>query len=111
MSWKKGQSGNPNGRPRCGDSLAEQIRAAGTPERRKGLLDRMWEIACAPHPDTHARIKAADWIARHGWPEEARGQTTVTTDGQVTTVTHVYITAPSDQEDAPTPLPAHGPRR
>ena len=39
---------------------------------------------------SHVRIKAAESIAKHGWPDETRGQTTVTSDGGVTTVTHVH---------------------
>ena len=72
--FPKGVSGNPRGRPGRGDSLAEQIRKALTKRRRKALLDRMCDLACEPHGDTHARIKAAEWLAKHGWPDEAKMQ-------------------------------------
>jgi hypothetical protein len=94
MPWQKGQSGNPRGRKTAGEALCEQIRRAITPEDRAKMFAQLRLLACEPHGDPHARIKAAEWIAKHGWPEEARGQTTVTTDGRTTTVTHVYITAP-----------------
>jgi hypothetical protein len=85
----KGVSGNPAGRP-PGESLAEQIRTAGTPEIRRRMLEKMLALAADPHEDSHVRIEAAEWIAKHGWPDETRGQTTVTSDGGVTTVTHVH---------------------
>jgi hypothetical protein len=61
--FPNGVSGNPRGRPGRGDSLAEQIRQAGTKKRRTALLDRMWDVACEPHGDAHARIRAAEWLA------------------------------------------------
>lgn len=92
MPFQKGnQFGNRKGRPKSGDSLAEQIRAEGDPARRKGMIGRMWDIAAEPHGDVNARVKAAEWLAKHGWPEEARGQTTVETDGKITTVTHIHV--------------------
>ena len=44
-TWRKGQSGNPRGRPRWGESIAEALRAAGTSERRRKLAERAWELA------------------------------------------------------------------
>lgn len=91
MPFKKGQSGNPRGRPKVGDSLAEQIRKSASKERRTKLFDRMWELAAEPHSDPHARVKAAEWLAKHGWPDEARGVTTVTTEGGKTVVKHEHV--------------------
>jgi hypothetical protein len=54
------------------------------------MSNKMWALAAAPHDDAHARIKACEWIAKHGWPDETRGGTTVTSDGGVTTVTHIH---------------------
>lgn len=78
-TFKPGQSGNPAGRPPLGDSLAEQIRQVGTPQRRARLLESMWGIA-EGEKDLRVRIQAAEWLAKHGWPEEGRGVTTVKTD-------------------------------
>lgn len=90
MPFQKGnQYGNRKGRPKLGDSLAELIRQSGSRDRRKALLDRMWADATSAE-DGHLRVKAAEWLAKHGWPEEARGTTTVKTEGGVTTVTHVH---------------------
>lgn len=91
MPFKKGASGNPRGRPKLGDSLAEQIRTSATKDRRAKLFDQMWLLAAEAHGDPHARIKAAEWLAKHGWPEEARGTTTVTTEGGKTIVEHKHI--------------------
>lgn len=74
-----------------GDSLAEQIRAALTPEHRAKLFDRMMAIACEPHNDPRARVAAAEWLAKHGWPDEHRGATTVTTEGGKTIVRHEHV--------------------
>lgn len=90
--FTKGQSGNPKGRPALGDSLAEQIRVSGTPERRGKLFDQMWALAAESHSDPNARVKAAEWLAKHGWPDETRGTTTVKSEdgGKIITVTHVH---------------------
>lgn len=79
--FTKGQSGNPKGRPPAGWSLAEAIREALTPERRRQLLAQMITLAAEPHGDPHARIKAAEWLAKHGWPGAQRDSVTVTSDG------------------------------
>jgi hypothetical protein len=47
-------------------------------------------MASASNPDLRVRIFAMEWIAKRGWPDESRGQTTVTGDGSMTTVTHVH---------------------
>jgi len=39
--FAKGSTGNPNGRPPV-ESLAEQIRAAGTPDLRQLMFQKMW---------------------------------------------------------------------
>jgi hypothetical protein len=92
MPFVKGKSGNPKGRPPIGDSLADQIRLAGTPELRAEMLEKMWTLAAKPHDDPRSRIAACEWLARHGWPEEASGKTTVKTDkaGNIT-VEHTYL--------------------
>jgi hypothetical protein len=46
-------------------------------------------MASEPNPSAPA-ISAMEWIAKHGWPEESRGRMTVTSEGGVTTVTHIH---------------------
>ncbi len=88
MPWKKGESGNRKGRPPVNDSLAAQIRDALTPAHRKNLFIRMMAIACEPHDDPRSRVAAAEWLAKHGWPEEAKGNTTTVKaeNGNVTVI-------------------------
>jgi len=54
------------------------------------MLQKLWALAADPHEDSQVRIKAAEWIAKHGWPDETRGGTTITSEGGVTTVTHIH---------------------
>lgn len=72
MPFRKGISGNPGGRPKKGDSLAEAIRKAGQPRYRREMIGKMWSIAADAHGDALSRIKAAEWIAKHGWPHEQK---------------------------------------
>ena len=51
-SWKKGQSGNPRGRPRRGSCLADLLRreldradSAGVPHKQ-AIVSRLVELAC-----------------------------------------------------------------
>ncbi len=90
MPFQKGNTLG-RGRPRLGDSLAEQIRKALTKEHRTKLFGQMMAMACEPHGDPRARVAAAEWLAKHGWPDEARGVTTVTTEGGKTIVRHEHI--------------------
>lgn len=92
MAFQKGnQLGNRKGRPKSGDSLAEQIRKSASKERKKKLFDQMWMLASEPHSDPNARCKAAEWLAKHGWPEEARGNTTtVKAENGTVTVVHEH---------------------
>jgi hypothetical protein len=57
------------------------------------LFDQMWALAVSAHPDPRARLAAAEWLAKHGWPDEARGVTTVTTEGGKTVVKHEHVTS------------------
>lgn len=62
-SWKPGQSGNPKGRPKSGESLAETLRTAVSP---KALLDRMKWLADNAESET-VRFHAISWLAERGW--------------------------------------------
>lgn len=91
MKWSKGESGNRKGRPRKGESLADLIRCGATPVEKAAMVKRMWALA-KDKKAPHLAIKAAEWLAKHGWPEEARGVVSVETDdtGKVTRVIHEY---------------------
>jgi Family of unknown function (DUF5681) len=43
--WEPGQSGNPRGRPPGGESFAEALREALTPEKRKLLAEKAVALA------------------------------------------------------------------
>ena len=45
--WKPGQSGNPHGRPRRGNTFTEALRAKGTPEE---LAELVWQKARSGEP-------------------------------------------------------------
>lgn len=48
MAWKKGQSGNPNGRPRTGRAFAEALRTVGEEGDNLEAVARMvWRLARA----------------------------------------------------------------
>ena len=73
MTWKKGQSGNPAGRPPAGESFADAIRARLTPERQAKLAEKA--IALAEAGDVRALVFIRDTL--DGRPKQAlehRGQ-------------------------------------
>lgn len=79
MPFQKGnQLGNRKGRPKKGESLAELIRSEGGKEGRQRMVRRMWALASDPHDRPDLAIKAADWIADRGWPNEQSADITVT---------------------------------
>ena len=90
--FQPGVSGNPKGRPKRGDSLAEAIRLRMTPEHRARVLDAI--IARATQGD----VQAFDCLAKRGWPEEARGIVGLDADGDAylpVRIEHVFERASS----------------
>ncbi len=61
--WKKGQSGNPRGRPPTGLAMAEYIRAKVRPRE---LVDKLLDII-RNSKDEGNRIKAANTLMERGW--------------------------------------------
>jgi hypothetical protein len=61
-AWKSGQSGNPKGRPKSGESLSEAVRAHVTP---KALIDRMKWLADNAESEM-VRFHAVNWLADRG---------------------------------------------
>jgi hypothetical protein len=55
--WRKGQSGNPRGRPRVGLSVAEAIRALGGEDGRR-YIQVLHRLAVGRHTDTRAKLVA-----------------------------------------------------
>jgi hypothetical protein len=66
MPFKQGQSGNPQGRPPGGTSVAEYVRAkAGTDGRR--YVDLLDSIAMDPKQPTKTRVDAAKTLLSRGF--------------------------------------------
>ena len=81
MRFQKGnQLGNRAGRPRKGDSLAEAIRARFDAKKRSEAIDKIADLTTHAHDNPLARIKAFECLAKHGWPDEAKGELTLVTD-------------------------------
>ncbi len=62
-AWKAGQSGNPKGRPRSGESLAEIVRSEVSP---KALIKRMQSLADNAESE-QVRVHALTWLADRGY--------------------------------------------
>jgi hypothetical protein len=67
-SWKPGKSGNPAGRPRKGDALAEAIRAEVSPQELIAVAREV--IADAKAPGS-VRLQAATFLAERGYARPA----------------------------------------
>ena len=68
MVWKKGESGNPKGRPRKGNALAEIIRARIDPTE---MVDQVWRLATESTSEV-TRMSALSWLADRGYRRPAQ---------------------------------------
>jgi hypothetical protein len=64
--FPKGVSGNPKGRPRSGEALAEYIRELAGPDG-KVYVDKLHALAVEPHKDTRSRLAAIDILLERGF--------------------------------------------
>ena len=88
MPFTKGRSGNPKGRPRKGDSLAEAIRSRLNAKKRQDVIDAI--IAKAAQGDVHA----FDVLGKRGWPDEAKGDISINVpDATSVQVIHKHVSA------------------
>jgi hypothetical protein len=62
--WKPGQSGNPKGRPRKGDALAEVIREKVDPQQ---LIDVALAVMADQKSPASVKLQAASFLAERGW--------------------------------------------
>jgi hypothetical protein len=63
-SWKAGQRGNPKGRPRRGDALAEAIRAQVSPDELIAVARAVIADAKAP---ASVKLQGATFLAERGY--------------------------------------------
>lgn len=100
MPFKPGQSGNPKGRPPASLTLSDEIRrqlAAGDNAGLQKLVGTQIEIATGVHRDALSRQKAAEWLARHGWPGAQKASVEINDEDRTITVT--WQTAATEQAD------------
>ena len=64
--FRKGESGNPAGRPRSGEALAEYIRELGGPDGRI-YVDKLHALAVGEHKDSRSRLAAIDILLERGF--------------------------------------------
>ena len=91
MTFIKGRSGNPRGRPHKGDSLAEAVRARFDRPKRNQALDKIIALTTGPHKNPTARIRAFEVLAHTGWPHEQKGDVSIVTpEAKSVIVNHHY---------------------
>ena len=69
--FPKGVSGNPKGRPRSGEALAEYIRALSGPDG-KVYVDKLHALAVGKHKDTRSRLVAIATLLERGFGKPPR---------------------------------------
>jgi hypothetical protein len=91
--FRKGASGNPAGRPRTGESIAEYIRELGGPDGRL-YIDRLHALA-TEHSNPRAMLAAIGVLLERGF---GRPPQTVDIHASVTTVRPEAIAQLTDEE-------------
>lgn len=66
--WREGASGNPRGRPRRGDALAEAIRAEVSPQE---LIAVAREVIADKKAPASVKLQAATFLAERGYARPA----------------------------------------
>ena len=95
VTFRKGASGNPKGRPKKGDSLAECVRKHFPADQRRLAIQSIARLATTKHDENLVRIRAFESLARTGWPHEQKGEVNLELPGAaVVNVVHKH--APSD---------------
>lgn len=94
-AFKPGQSGNPNGRPKTGTSLAEYIRKLGG-EDGKVYADKLHTIAVETHDNVNARMTAIGILLERGYGSPPKDINVTGTLETQTTVIHEYHDKPPD---------------
>lgn len=84
-SWKPGQSGNPRGRKRNGNTAKDIFTILGGPNGRE-FADQLYALACGVHDDPGIRVKALAIIAPYIWGKPVE---TVKLDADITANTKV----------------------
>ena len=92
--FQPGQSGNPKGRPRVGETVAEYIRGKFGPEARD-LIEQLGAIATGGHRDVKARIEAIKLLLAYGFGKPLES---LNISGGVTTIDPAKLARLSDAE-------------
>lgn len=91
--FKKGQSGNPAGRPPTGKSIAEYIRKLGG-EDGKVYVDELHTLATLPHDDPRVRMMAIGLLLERGFGKPPQDVNVAGELKTQTTVVHEYHDKP-----------------
>lgn len=87
--WKKGQSGNPKGRPPAGQSIAEYIRGLAGADGRV-YVDQLHALATLAHNNPMIRVKALEVLMKRGWGDYPQSIDLSASQGLPVRVIHEY---------------------